>query len=143
MDCKCKKNPKRVCYICSNAGLPNCQAKITDFVKKAYCDYFVVKLGNQDKPINLPICYKTYVKNLKDLRNDKRKSMPFAIPEVWREEKYHIMDCNVWMINLKGINCKIKYHVQYPDVSSTIRPNPHGPDLPVLEPDGNMATQWA
>ena len=30
--------------------LPNSLAKITDFVKKAYRDYFEVKVGAQDKP---------------------------------------------------------------------------------------------
>ena len=42
------------------------------------------------------------------------------------------------MINLKGINCKKKHHVQYSDVPSATKPIPHGPDLPVPEPDGNM-----
>lgn len=42
------------------------------------------------------------------------------------------------MINLKRINHKNKHHVQYPNVPSAIRPIPHGPDLPVPEPDGNM-----
>ena len=39
---------------------------------------------------------------------------------------------------IKGINCKNKQHLQYPDVPSAIRPILHGPDLPVPEPDGNM-----
>ena len=38
------------------------------------------------------------------------------------------------MINLKGIDGKNKYL----DVPSAIRPIPHGPDLPIPEPDGNM-----
>ena len=42
------------------------------------------------------------------------------------------------MINLKGINHKNKHHVQYPNVSSVIRPIPHDPDLPVSGVDGNM-----
>ena len=41
------------------------------------------------------------------------------------------------MLNLQGINCK-KHHVQYPDISSAIRPIPHGPGFLVPEPDGNM-----
>ena len=35
------------------------------------------------------------------------------------------------MTNLKGINRKNKYHVQYPDVPSAIKLVPHGPELPV------------
>ena len=42
------------------------------------------------------------------------------------------------MVNLKGINCKNKHHVKFPEVPSTTRPIHHGPDVPVLEPDGNM-----
>ena len=64
--------------------------------------------------------------------------MPLAIPMVWREGKDHIIDCYFCIINLKGINCKNKHHVQYPDVPAAIRPTPHGQDLPVPESDGNM-----
>ena len=79
-----------------------------------------------------------FVENLRDWWNGKRKSMPFAIPMFWRGGKDHIMDCYFCMINLKGINCKNKHHVQYPDILSAIRLIPYGPDLPVPEPDGNM-----
>ena len=59
MDHKCKNNPDRFCYICGNVVLPNHQAKIINFVKKAYHDYFGVKLGDQDKPFAPHICCKT------------------------------------------------------------------------------------
>ena len=36
IDSKSKNNPDKFCYISSNVVLPNCQAKLTDFVKKAY-----------------------------------------------------------------------------------------------------------
>ena len=101
---------------------PNCQAKITDFVKKAYRDYFGVKLGDQDKPFAPHVCCKTRVENLNDWRNGKKKTMPFAIPMVWSEGKDHTTNY-FCMINLKRINRKNKYH---------------GSDLPIPEPDGNM-----
>ena len=53
-DCKSKIYPDRFCYIYSNMALPNHQAKITDFVKKAYRDYFEDQLGDQAK-----VCCKT------------------------------------------------------------------------------------
>ena len=77
------------------------------------------------------------MENLRDWRNGKRKSMPFAIPMVWGKGK-DILDCYFCMINLKGMNYKNKHHVQYPDVPSAIRPIPHSPDLPVHEPDVHM-----
>ena len=48
MNHKCKNNPGSLCYIYFNVVLLNRQAKITGFVKKAYRDYFGVKLGDQD-----------------------------------------------------------------------------------------------
>ena len=48
------------------------------------------------------------------------------------------MDCYLCMINLKGIIHKNKHHIQYLNVPSAIRLIPHGPDLPVPEPDGTM-----
>ena len=42
------------------------------------------------------------------------------------------------MINIKGINFKKKHHIPYPDVTSNLRQIPHGSDLPVPEPDGNV-----
>ena len=59
MDYKCKNNPDRFCYICGNMVLPYHQEKNTDLVKKAYCDYFGIKLGYQDKPFTPHICSKT------------------------------------------------------------------------------------
>ena len=64
--------------------------------------------------------------------------MPFAISMAWRERQDHITDCYFCMINLKGINRNNKLHVKYPMFFSAIKPIPHGRDLPVLEPEGNI-----
>ena len=60
MDNKFKNNLVRFYYISSNVVLPNCPAKITNFVKKVYRDYFGVKVGDQDKPFAPYVCCKTY-----------------------------------------------------------------------------------
>ena len=57
---------------------------------------------------------------------------------IYREEKDHIMDCYFYLINLKRIKYKNKYHVQYSDVPSAIRPIPHGLDISISEPGGNL-----
>ena len=118
MDRKCRNNPDKFCYICCNVILPNRQAKITEFVKKSYRDYFEVKLGKQYKPFAPHVCCKTSVENLRDRRNGEKKSMPFAIPMVRREGKDHSYFC---MINIKGINRKNKHHIQYLDIPSAKR----------------------
>ncbi|KAK3886764.1 hypothetical protein Pcinc_009084 [Petrolisthes cinctipes] len=132
---KCKNYHNRFYYICGHVVLPDRRAKITDFVKKSYHAYFGVKLGDQEKPFAPHICCKTHVENLRDWRNKKRKSKPFGIPLVWRVGKDHITDCYFCMTNLQGINRKNKHHVQYPEVPSAIKPVPHGPEVPIPEPD--------
>ncbi|KAK3885795.1 hypothetical protein Pcinc_010030 [Petrolisthes cinctipes] len=39
------------------------------------------------------------------------------------------------MINLQGINRKNKHHVQYPEVPFAVKPVPHGPEVPIPEPN--------
>ena len=124
MDRNCKNNPDRVCYICGNVVLPNRQAKITDFMKKACHDYFGIKLGDRNKPFAPLVFYKICVENLRDQRNDKKKIMPFTIPMVWKEGKYHITDCYFCKLKLKGIDSKNKHHVQYPRCSFCYKTNP-------------------
>ena len=114
MDWKCKNHPNSFYYICRHVILPDRQAKITDFVKKAYHAYFEVKVGDRGKPFAPHICCKTCVENLRDWRNKNRKSMPFSVPMVWREGKDHVTDCYFCITNLKGINRKNKHHVPCP-----------------------------
>ena len=64
MDRKCKNNPHRFSYISCNVVL--LIKKITDFVKKAYRDYFEIKLGDQDKPFAPFVYCKACVENLRD-----------------------------------------------------------------------------
>ena len=64
--------------------------------------------------------------------------MSFAIPVVWREGKDHMTNCYFYTKNLNVIDRKYKFHVQYSDVHFAIRQIPHGQDLSVPEPDGNM-----
>lgn len=134
---KCKNHPNRFFYTCGNVVLPDRETKITDFVKTCHA-YFGVKLGDQDKPFAPQICCKTCVENLRDWLNKKRKSMLFGVPKGGRKGKDHVTDCCFCMTNLKGINRKNKYHIQYLDVPSVIKSVSHGTDLIVPEPDFTM-----
>ena len=60
--------------------LPNRQAKITNFVKKAYHDYFGVKTTGLGFAPH--VCCKTCVEKLRDWRNLKKKSIQFTISMV-------------------------------------------------------------
>ena len=106
---KCKNDPDRFCYICGKVTLHSRQAKITQFVKKAYYAYFGVKLGDQDKAFAPHICCRTCVESLRLWSLKKIKSLPFGIPMVWREGKDHVTDCYFCMTNLQGMLILVLY----------------------------------
>ena len=53
---------------------------------------------------------------------------------MWGEGKDHVTDYYFCMTNLQGIHHKNKQCVQYSDTPSSIRPVPHGPNLPIPKP---------
>jgi len=62
--------------------------------------------------------------------------MPFALPVVWREPTDHLTDCYFCVVPplRQGITNKKTRSVNYPNISSAIRPVPHTEDLPVPVP---------
>ena len=79
MDWMCKNHPNRFCYICGHVVLPDCQAKITDFVKKAYQAYLGVRIRDQDKSCAPQICCKT-CRELKGLEEQKKEEYAIWCP---------------------------------------------------------------
>jgi len=63
-------------------------------------------------------------------------AMPFSVPMVWREPSNHSSDCYFCLTPpvASGMNRKKKQRIDYPNIPSTIRPVPHGEDLPMSEP---------
>lgn len=61
----------------------------------------------------------------------KPRSMPFAIPMVWREQRDHVSDCYFCMTDITGFSRKNKHSIRYPCVPSAITPVPHGEGLPI------------
>ena len=116
MDRKCKNHSNNFCYICGHVVLHFCEEGISILLWS--------QTRGPGKAIRSHIYCKTCIENLRDRRNNKRKSMPFGVPMVWRERKDHVTDCYFCIANLKGINGKNKHHVQYPNVRSAIKAVP-------------------
>jgi len=54
---------------------------------------------------------------------------------VWREPSNHSRDCYFCLTKVaSGMNRKRKQRICYPNITSAIRPVPHGEDLPMPEP---------
>ena len=68
---KCKNDPNRFCYICGKVTLLSHQARITQFIKRAYYAYFGLKLGDYDKAFAPHMCCKTCIESLR-LWSEKR-----------------------------------------------------------------------
>ena len=99
-------------------------------MKKAFLAYFGVKLGDQDKNWAPHQICRTCVENLRQWTKQKRQTIGFAVPMVWREQANHVGDCYFFMTNVAGFTSKSKGNTQYPNLPSAIRPIPHSAELP-------------
>lgn len=57
--------------------------------------------------------------------------MPLAIPMIWTEPSDPVSDCYFCVTAIKGIYPKAEHTVQYPNLTSVIRPMPHNVNLPI------------
>ena len=67
--------------------------------------------------------------NLRAWLNGVRKSMPFAIPMIWREPKNHSTYYYFCTTIIIGFTSKLKKSIIYPNLNSAIRPIPHSDEL--------------
>lgn len=130
----CVNSADNFCYVCGEVTFASQKRSITTMVKKAYHLYFGCKIGDQDKRWAPHICCNTCATNLRQWLNRKRKSMPFAVPMIWREPTDHTSNCYFCMVPPvgKGVSKKKKWTVLYPNIPSAIRPVPHEKDCRFL-----------
>ena len=124
----CANSPDAFCYICGEYTLKHQRKGIKDFVKQSYFAYFVVKLGDQDKPHK--VC-KTCVENLRLWKNGKIKGLRFGVHMLWRGPQNYHDDCYFCMVKIKGFNRYKKRKWEYPDLKSARRPVLHCESIPV------------
>lgn len=127
----CKISPNRFCYICGEFLVKSQARSFSENVKKAYLMYFGVAIGNQDKQWAPHVCCVSCRVSLVQWMKGKRKSMPFAVPMVWREPTNHFNDCYFCITKTEGYSIKGKRKIEYPNLFSVMRPVPHNEDLPV------------
>jgi hypothetical protein len=138
----CKNNPDKFCFICGSFTTKGQQRKITSQIKNIYQLYFGYPLENQDKDWAPHIVCNSCSSGLRDWINEKKTSMPFAIPMIWREQKNHIDDCYFCLVKTAGYSTKNKKKIEYPNLCSAIRPVPHNNNLPVPKPPCNFTENF-
>ena len=87
--------------------------------------------------VGLPIFCVTCARRLAEWAKGSR-SMPFAIPMVWREPTDHVSDCYFCLTIITGVTAKSKHTVQYPHLPFSTRPVTHSAELPAPKPPTNM-----
>lgn len=130
----CKRPPDSFCYICGKFILKGREKSITPLIEKAYEQYFNIKIRNQDKHWAPHKCCANCAVTLRGWLSGNRKSMPFAIPMVWREPTDHISNCYFCLTDVSGINPRCKKKIEYPNLPSATRPVPHSDELPIPVP---------
>ena len=136
---RCKLHPNVFCYIFECFTVPKKSQNITDFVKKVYLAYFGIKLGDQDKSWAPHKMCRACLENLRQWTKGKRKILSFGISMIWREPANHVDDCYFCIVNVAGFSFKNKSKINYPNISSAMRPVPHSDSMPV--PTFNSFTQ--
>lgn len=135
----CVNSPNCFCYICGTYTVKKQQRNISNFVQKVYFAYFGIKLGDQDKSWAPHIVCSVCVEELRQWSQGKKKSFRFGVPMIWREPKNHSNDCYFCSCTVQGFNLKNRKDIPYPtNISSAIRPVPHGPDLPIPPPPDSL-----
>ena len=82
---KCVNTADAFFDICGHVTFTRQKRPITPSVKKAYHLYFGCKIGDQDKQWAPHICCASCANKLRQWLHGKQRSMPFAVPMVWRE----------------------------------------------------------
>lgn len=134
----CKLPANCFCYVCGcYIGPAQVKCAISRDTKyyQAYEKYFGMLIGDQDKswaPHVICGCCKSTLEGW--LRGTK-KSMPFAVPRIWREPTNHLNDCYFCMVDVCGYKkAKDKKKLVYPNIPSSIAPVPHDEHMPIPVP---------
>jgi len=119
----CVNSPDNFCYVCGEVTFSSQKRTITAMVKKGCHLYFGCKIGDQNKSWAPRVCCNTCATNLRQWLNRKRKSIPFAVPMIWREPTDHTSNCYFCLVPAidKGLSKKKKATVQYPNIPSATR----------------------
>jgi len=109
----CVNSPDNFCYVCGEVTFSSQKRTITAIVKKGCHLYFGCKIGDQDKSWAPHVCCNRCATNLRQWLNRKRKSMPFAVPMIWREPTDHTSNCYFCLVPAidKGLSKKKKASV--------------------------------
>ena len=107
----------------------NMKTSINTDGEKTYESYSVCEVGGPD------VCCICCAATVRNWLNNKGRSVTFALPMLWREPTDHLTESHFYSSATSARNYKEKKRpVNYPNISSAIRPVPHTEDPPFPVP---------
>jgi len=124
MQRKCVNSADSFCYICGELTFSSQKIAVTPIIRKTYHLCFGCQVGDQDKSWDPHLCCNVCATNLRSGLSHKRRSVPFAIPTIWREQTDNISDCHFGMVPplRQGSSKKKEWTLCYPNIPSAMRP---------------------
>jgi len=128
MQRKCVNSADNFYYICGKVTFSSQKLAVTSIIRKTYHLYFYCQVGDQGKSWDPHLCCNTCATNLRSWLSPKWRSLPFAIPMIWREQTDNISDCHFCMVlSLRqGSSKKKEWTLCYSNIPSAMRPVRHG-----------------
>ncbi|KAJ8677719.1 hypothetical protein QAD02_013506 [Eretmocerus hayati] len=127
----CRTDRSRFCYVCGALTFKQNIRNMTDSFISLYHAYFKRDVRDLNETY-VPNCVcKSCYSTLQLWSDGKRKSMPFGTPMIWSKPTDHSKDCYFCLCPTEGFNRKNRKKIEYPDSTSSRRPQPHSPDVPV------------
>ena len=130
----CLNKTNSFCYVCGEFTTAAHRQTITTLLSTAYFHYFKCKIGDQDKIWAPHICCNSCYVGVVNWFKGKKVVFKFAVPMVWREPPNHIDDCYFCLTKTSGFTASSRKKINYPNLSSVMRPIPYTEDLPILTP---------
>lgn len=131
----CKHNPDCFCYVCGVfLGSKAVKHRIKDANNfcLAYSSYFGMPVGDQDKKWAPHVVCGCCRSTLEAWYRGENRKMKFGVPRIWREPTDHLSNCYFCVTDLSHHKrCKKTNVFAYPDLPSSLRPIPHGEELPI------------
>lgn len=86
---KSVKSADNICYVCSEMAFASQKRFHYSDRESSILMLLGCKIGDKDKRWAPHFCYNTCASKFRSWLNNKSRSMPFAVPMIWREQINH------------------------------------------------------
>jgi hypothetical protein len=127
----CQNNPNSFRYICGKVVLKWQMKPVSQFVSKFYELCFGCKIGDHEGVWVPKICCSSCSRALAGWLKGTHKSVPFALPIVWREPEGCLNDCYFCLTKITAFSRFSMRKIKYPNTPFVLRSVPRDDSVPL------------